>query len=138
MATNKNPFFLNSVNSTPVSFAFSDGTGEKTIFTPAGADGGNVMQINVSSTDTSAVVMQVNVNDGATSRLLGSVSVPTLAGTDGVVPSVNLLNSDFITGLQADGSLPVKNGHTVTVNPVSAVTATFTVDVIPIGGDYGA
>lgn len=138
MATNKNPIFVNTINSTTVSFVDADGTSEKTIFTPAGSDGGNLMQINVTSTDTSAVVMQVNVNDGTTSRLIGSVNVPTLAGTDGIVPSVNLLDSDFIAGLQADGSLPVKNGHSVTVNPVGAVTATFTVDVVPNGGDYAA
>lgn len=137
MTTNKEPIFLNSVNYTAASFVNADGTTAKTIFTPDATDGGALMQINVTSSDTSPVVMQVNVVDsGATSRLLGSVIVPTLSGTDGVVASVNILDSAFITGLQNDGSLTVKGGETVTVNPVGAVTATFQVDVIPQGGDY--
>ncbi len=136
MATNKNPIFLNSINYTPISFINADGTTAKKVFTPEATDGGAVMQINVTSTDTSDVVMQVNVNNGSTSFLLGSVNVPAGSGTNGVLPSVNILDPSMITGLQNDGSLTVLGGHTVQVNPVSAVTATFSVDIVPQSGDY--
>jgi len=143
MATNKESVFSSTLNYTAVSFVNADSTTAKTIFTPDSTDGGALMQINVTSSDTSDVLMQVNVVDGgAVSRLLGTVNVPTLSGTDGLAPSIDILSALDATGLpliagrQNDGSLLVKGGESVTVNPTVAVTATFTVDIIPQGGDY--
>ena len=100
----------------------------------AGTDGALVQSIIVTSSDTSAVVLRVSLNDGSTSRLLGDVTIPTLAGTDaGSTPNVNLLSS--LNGLQADGSLILEGAHLLKIAPESAVTATFAVDIVSQGGD---
>ena len=99
----------------------------------AGTDGAIVQSITVTSDDTNAVDLQVFINDGTTSHLVGTVNIPTLAGTDGIEPNVNLLQS--INGLQEDGSLILEASFTLRVAALVTVTAAKTVTLVSQGGD---
>jgi hypothetical protein len=135
MAANTSPIFIASANLAEVTFVNADGTSAKDLIA-AGADGSKVLAINVTSDDTSDVDMAVSVHDGTTAYLLGTVPVPTLSGTDGSAPSVDLLDSTLIAGLDSDGELFLPSGYKVQVAPLASVTAAKTVTVVCIGGDY--
>jgi len=136
MAANKEVSFQDlPSNGTPVTFVNADGTAEKTIFT-AGADGALVDSVFVTSDDTSAVVLNVFVNDGSTSFRIGTINVPTLSGTDGVVVGVNLLDTTQMPALQTSGGILLAPTNLLKVAPQSAVTAAKTVTLTPLGGDF--
>jgi hypothetical protein len=138
MAPNTQPIFILKPNMAEVTFVNADGTTEKDLnsFVSGAADGGKVFAINVTSDDTATVEMQVLIHDGTTAFLLGTVDVPTLAGTDGSTPAKNLLDPTLVAGLDSDGELFVPTGYKLQVRPKAAVTATKTVTVIGHGGQY--
>jgi len=133
MATNKSPVFLDVIKSPGLEIENSDGTGEQTLVT-AGTDGAIVQSVTVTSDDTSDRDLQVFVNDGVTSHLIGTVNIPTLAGTDGIVPNVNLLQT--LNGLQEDGSLILQASHVLKIAALVAVTAAKKVVLVSQGGDF--
>ena len=136
MTTNKDPIFLNSVVTSNNSIANGDGTALQEVLT-AGADGGAVTRMSATTTDTSAVIAVLTLNDGTTAIVIGEVSVPAGAGTDGSTPAVNLLSSVAMPGLlQADGSLPMGSAAVLSVSAKVAVTAAKTLDVTALGGQY--
>jgi len=119
-----------------VKFVNADGTLAKTIYT-AGSDGAIIENISAHSDDTSAVIVQLAVNDGTTSFPLGEITVAIGAGTDGgTTPAVNLFDATKLGCLRTDGSLMLAAGAILEVNPKSAVTATKTLTLFPIGSDF--
>ena len=136
MAANISPIFQAAPsNGTPQTILPADTTAEKTIYT-AGADGALVDSVFVTSDDTSDVVLNVFVNNGSTSFLIGAVTIPTLSGTDGTAPAINLLNLDSLPALQAGGGLTLQSGHKLNVSAQVTVTAAKTVTITAAGGDY--
>lgn len=136
MTTNKDPIFLNSVETSNNSIANSDGTDLQTVLT-AGADGAAVTLMSATTTDTSAVIVVLTLSDGTTSIVIGEVTVPIGAGTDGSTPAKNLLDPLAMPGaLQADGSLVMGPSAVLSVSAKSAVTAAKTLDVTALGGQY--
>ncbi len=136
MTTNKDPIFLNKVVTSNVSIANSDGTDLQTMLT-AGTDGGAVTRLSATTTDTRAVIEVLTLNDGTTAIVIGEVTVPAGAGTDGATAAKNLLDSTSMPGvLQADGSLVLGPAAVLSVSAKSAVTATKTLDVTALGGQY--
>jgi hypothetical protein len=136
MTTNKDPIFLNSVVTSNVSIANSDGTDLQTVLT-AGADGGAVTQLSATTTDTSAVIAVLTLSDGTTAVIVGEVTVPIGAGTDGSTPAKNLLDGTAMPGvLQEDGSLVMGPAAVLSVSAKVAVTAAKTLDVTASGGQY--
>jgi len=103
-----------------------------------GATDGTIIQDIVAvSDDTAAVILQVYFYDGATAWLIGSVNVPTLSGTDGVVPAVSLLNVVDLPFLNKrdDGAILLGVGEEIQVGAVATVTAAKTVTLTAIGGN---
>jgi len=138
MTTNKAPIFLNTVSSANVSIANGDGTTQKNALV-AGADGAAVTNLNATSTDTASKIVVLKINDGSTSIVVGEVTVPAGSGTNGTAPAVNLLDDVAMPGLlQADGSLILGAGCTLTLGVKAAVTAAKTIDINVQGGQYAA
>ena len=138
MATNKSPIFLNSIVTLCASINTAFGTGSKTILT-AGSDGGGVTNLSATTDDTSDVIAVLKMNDGSTTVVIGEVTVPAGAGTDGTTPAKDLFDAEAMPGiLQADGSLLLGPSAILTVNAKVAVTAAKTLDITSTGGQYGA
>lgn len=136
MTTNKDPIFLNSVVTSNNSIANGDGTALQEVLT-AGADGGAVTLMSATTTDTSDVTAVLTLNDGTTAVIIGEVTVPAGAGTDGATPAKNLLDNVAMPGaLQADGSLVMGPTAVLSVSAKVAVTAAKTLDVAAAGGQY--
>ena len=132
MATNKSPVFISVTKSPCLLIENGDGTAEQVLFT-AGTDGALVQSISVSSDDTNAVDVQLFVNDGSTSHLMGTVNIPTLAGTNGIEANVNLLTN--INGLQEDGSLILEASFSLRAAVLVTVTSAKKVTLVVQGGD---
>lgn len=138
MTTNKAPIFLNTVESANVSLANADGTTQKSALV-AGADGAAVTNLSATSTDSADKTVVIKIDDGSTSVVVGEVVVPDGSGTNGTDPAVNLLSASALAGLlQADGSLLLGAGCTLTVGAKVAVTAAKVVDIHVQGGQYAA
>lgn len=138
MTTNKAPIFLNTVSGSNVSIANGDGTTQKNALV-AGADGAAVTNLSATSDDTSDKTIVLQINDGSTSIVIGEVVVPDGSGTNGVDPAVNLLDAVALPGvLQADGSLILGAGCTLTLGAKVAVTAAKTINIHVQGGQYAA
>lgn len=138
MPTNKDPIFLNSVLTKNKQIVNADGTALFVMFT-GGADGGAVTQISAATDDTSAVIVVLTISDGTASLVVGEVTVPAGAGTDGSTPAKNLLDASALPGLlQADGSLVMGPAATLSVAAKSAVTAAKVLNVTTLGGQYDA
>ena len=136
MTTNKDPIFLNSVESKAASIANADGTTLELMFT-AGADGGAITQLMATTDDTSAVIAVLTLSDGTDAVVIGEVTVPIGAGTDGSTPAVNLLDELAMPGaFQNDGSLLMGPLATLSVNAKVAVTAAKTLNLALQGGQY--
>jgi len=132
MATNKEPVFTDGPQTPVLLIENADGTAKQVLIT-AGTDGALIQSITVTSDDTSAVNVQVFLNDGTTSGLMGTVNIPTLAGTDGIEPNVNLLNG--LNGLQEDGSLILQASTSLEIAPLVTVTSAKIVTLVSQGGD---
>lgn len=137
MAVNTQPIFAKSPNNAEVTHVPADTTTKKDVCV-AVTDGTKLLAINCTSDDTSTVEMEVYLYDGTTAYLLGTKDVPTLSGTDGVTPSVNLLDPTYITGLDDDGHLFIKSSYKVQVAPKATVTTAKTVTCVGFAVDYTA
>lgn len=135
MAANTSPIFVLTANLAEVTFVNADGTTAKDLIS-GGTDGTKVLGIACTSDDTSAVVMQLYVHDGTTAYLVGSINIPTLAGTDGTEPAVDLLDAAALPWLDADGEFFIPTGYKLQVAPQAAVTSAKTVTVVCFGGNY--
>lgn len=135
MATNKEPIFPNSVALTGITFLPADTTVAK-VFVLAPADGQNIASIGVTSTDTSAVILVLTLNDGSSDFIIGEVTIPIGAGTDGSTPAVNLLSSGDMPFFQADGSMVLEGTWSLKINAKTTITVAKQIDLVAFGGNY--
>lgn len=133
--TNKLPIFLVDTDNPAVTISISSGTVSQQIFT-AGTDGGAITDLAATNTDSSnAVIIQISINNGTTSFLIGEITVPANAGTDGGTTSAhNLLDPDLIPIIDADGSLILQSAYILEVNAKSAVSSN--INIVGVGGNY--
>ena len=129
------PIFPGSIKNAGLDIELADGTTEQDLVT-AGTDGSRINSISVISTDTNAVVLNFYYNDLTTSFLIGSVSIPTLSGTDGSAPAVSALNVTDMPFLGDDLALYLEGADKITVAPVAAVTTALKVTLVATYGDY--
>ena len=135
MVANVEPIFGLTPNLAEVTFVAADGTTAKDLVS-AGADGTKVLSIAATSDDTAAVNMRVYLHDGTTAYLVGTVRVPTLAGTDGAAAALDLLQIAALPWLDSDGDFALPSGYKVQVAPLAAVTAAKTVTLVCFAVDY--
>lgn len=139
MAKQTSLFLHTGVNSGAVTFVNADSTTAKTVFT-AGANDSDLKCLTITSNDTSTVNMQIFYRTGGTDYLIGTVRAVTLTGTDGAANAVDLLNSTALPFLPVDDAgkryIPVKNGDTIKVAPLAAVTSAKTATIVALGYDY--
>ena len=138
MATNKDPFFLNTIIQTNGEIDNAQGTTTEVIFTP-GADGGAVTNLVATTTDTSSVTLVISVNDGSSTNVVGEVTIPAGSGTDCTSLPVNVLTNVGMTGNnQNDGSMLLGPSSTLVINAKSAVTAAKVLSITATGGSFTA
>lgn len=139
MAVTATPVFVQTPKVTRTTFLPADTTTAKTIAT-AGANGSKVVGIQVCSDDTVARVIQFGITRAATFILLGSINLPTLAGTDGATAAVDGLDAGKMTGLPVDNDgqryVFLESGDTFQARMAVTITAAKTVSVTVIQGDF--
>jgi hypothetical protein len=133
MTQNVDPIFALVPKTVASQITASDTTSNIVVYT-AGANGGAVVSLAACSFDASDMVLVVSVNTGSVVRVLGSVTIPALSGTDGTVGAFNVFTKANIPALQSDGSLILEAGDTLEV--AALVTVTGNVDITGIAGDY--
>ena len=129
------PIFPGTIQTATLDIENGDSTGEQDLLT-AGTDGSRINSISAISDDTADVILSIFYNDGSTSFRIGSITVPTLSGTDGETPSVSLLNVTDLPFLGADLSLYILGGKKITIAAQTAVTAAKKVTLVATYGDY--
>ena len=130
------PAFLSNVKDVAIVIQNADGTTFKTVLAGP-TSGGRIKSLIATSDDTTARVLQICKTIGAVDYVLGEVSVPVGAGTDGSTPAVNLLEGNNMPGLQTDGLqrfFDLANGTTLKIRSKVAVTAAKTINIV---GEYG-
>lgn len=135
MVANTDPIFVDAANLVEVTFVNGDGTTAKDLIS-AGADGSKVLAIAATTDDTSANNVKLFVHDGTTAYLVGCVNVPTLSGTNGSAPAVDLLDATALPWLDADGELFLPSGYKLQAAPLVAVTAAKTLTLVCFAGNY--
>jgi hypothetical protein len=139
MAKQTNLYLHAAHNHGAVTFVNADGTAQKTLIS-AGADDSDVKMITLTSDDTATVNIRVYLYDGATSYLIGTVRAVTLAGTDGAVNAINIINTTAMPFLPLDNAgkayIPLEAGWSIRVAPIVAITAAKTVTITATGHNY--
>lgn len=131
------PAFIASPANPVVAFANADGTSFKTLMT-AGASGSRLDSLFASSTDSASNVMQLALLKSAVSYVIGEVTIPANAGTNGTVKSVAVLNTTDIPGLAytENGGLYLESGVVLQARMKTAVAGAFAVQLTGVGGNY--
>lgn len=130
------PQFFRNIKDAVLRLNNASGTTLQT-FLAGSTDGLRIKSLIATNGDSTARVLQIVKTVSAVDYILGEVSVPAGAGTDGATPAVNLLNSTMMPGLQNDGIqrfLEVANGTTLKIKSKTAITAPNEVHVV---GEYG-
>jgi len=133
MAQNVDPIFTLTPKSIASVVTAADTTTGIPVYS-AGTDGGAVVSLGVCSFDAAAMNLVVSINTGSSVRVIGTVNVPALSGTDGTTAPVNILTKANIPALQSDNTLILQAGYSLEVSAL--VTVTGNVDVTGIAGDY--
>lgn len=134
-----NPKLISTVRNLAIKIVAADGTGNKSFAIAAPADGSRLKSMHITSDDTAPQVLQVIVTIGAVDFILGEISVPAGAGTDGATSAVNGLAGTRIPALQTDGItkwLDIANGTTLSLKSKVAVTAAKTIYAFAEVGDF--
>jgi hypothetical protein len=139
MAKTTSLFLPVGANNQSVTLTNADTTVAKTCFT-AGSNDSNVKGIMACSDDTAAINLKVYIARGGTDYLIGTVNIPTLSGTNGIAPAVDVLNAVALPGSPLDSVgkryLPLKTGDTLKVGCVATMTSGKTCTVSVLGEDY--
>jgi hypothetical protein len=133
MAQNVDPIFA-LVPKNVASVITAADTTNKIVSITAGTNGTAIISLGAVSFDAADMVLVVSVNTGSNIRVLGSVTVPALSGSDGLVAPFNIFTKANIPALQSDNSLILQAGYTLEINAL--VTVTGNVDVTGVAGDY--
>lgn len=102
----------------------------------AGANGSRINSISVVSDDTADVVLMFYYYDGTTAFLIGSVTIPTLSGTDGAAPAVSALNITDMPFLGDDLSYYLAGTDKIQVAALATITTAKKVTLVATYGDY--
>lgn len=131
------PAFIASPKNPVVAFANADGTTFKSLMT-VGASGSRLDSLIASSTDTVSNVLQLAVQVSAVDYVIGEITIPANAGTNGVVKSVAVLNPTDIPGLvyTENGALYLGVGSVLRARMKTAVAGAFGVQLVGLGADY--
>jgi hypothetical protein len=132
------PSFIATPKTPVVSFANADGTAFKSVFT-GGSLGSRLDSISVSNSDTvNAYVIQFAMQKSGIDYVLGEVSIPLGAGTNGTAKSVAALNPTDIPALTytESNAMYLESGAILRARVKSAVAGSSTVQLVGIGGDY--
>jgi hypothetical protein len=131
------PAFVASPKNPAVAFANADATAFKTLMT-AGTSGSRLDSLIASSTDTVSNVMQLAVTKSAVDYVIGEVTIPANAGTNGTVKSVAVINPTDIPGLTytEGGALYLESGVVLKARMKTAVAGAFGVQLLGQGADY--
>lgn len=133
MAQNVDPIFTLTPKSIASVITAADTTTAIPVYS-AGADGGAVVSVGVCSFDASEMNIVLTVDTGSSTRVLGTVNVPALSGTDGATAPVNVLTKANIPACQSDNTLILQAGHVLQVEALATVGGN--IDVTGIAGDY--
>lgn len=132
------PTLISNVRDFVAKIQNGDGTGKKTLVTPAG-DGTRLKNLIATSDDTSSRTLQLVKSVSAVDYILGEIDIPAGAGTDGATEAVDVFAGTRIKGLQTDGIskwIDVANGTTLSLQAKVAVTAAKTIYLSGEGGDF--
>lgn len=132
------PSFIATPKTPVVAFANADGTSYKVVMS-AGTNGSRLDTLFGSNSDTGvATVIQLAITKSAVNYVIGEVTIPANAGTNGVVKSVAVLNSTDLPGLAytENGALYLENGASLSARCKVAVAGVFAVQLAGVGGDY--
>jgi hypothetical protein len=131
------PQFISTVRTAAASIANGDGTAFKSFFV-AGASGSRVDAASITNSDAAnAYVVQVAVKIGGTDYVVGEVTVPVGAGTNGSAKAVNLLDSTYLPQLAATlGVLYLGAGAELRLRAKSVVAGSNSLTFVAHGGDY--
>ncbi len=133
-----NPIFFGTIQNPAVAIANADGTGYKTV-KAGGASGSKLESLNAANDDPGvATVLRLAMTIAAVDYVLGEVTVPAGAGTDGSTPSVDLLNAACIQSLRSDGVnayLYIASGSTLKVKAKVAIAGVYKMHIIGQAGD---
>jgi hypothetical protein len=131
--------FIATPKTPVVAFVNADGTAFKTVMT-AGALGSRIDSLLASNGDAAgAYVLQLAIQVSGVDYIIGEVTVPLGAGTNGSAKSVSLLNTADIPALAvAEGSaLWLAAGASLRVRPKTAISGANTLQVVGLAaGDY--
>lgn len=132
------PSFIATPKTPTVAFANADGTAYKVVLT-GGTLGSRIDTLFASNSDTGVTtVLQLALTKSSVNYVIGEVSIPANAGTNGTVKSVGVLNSTDIPGLAytENGSLYLESGVSLSARCKVAVAGVFSVQVSGVAGDY--
>jgi hypothetical protein len=132
------PSFIASPQTPTGQFENADGTSFKTLYT-AGSSGGRVDTLIATNTDTvAAYVVQLALQISRVDYVIGEVSVPIGAGTNGSAKSVAMLNQTDIPGLAytESGALYLASGVALRARVKTTVSGSFKVQIVGAAGDY--
>jgi hypothetical protein len=128
-----------NVNNLSVTFTNADTNATKLAFT-ASANDSNIKAILACTDDTAAINLRVYITRGGVDYLLGTIRIPTLSGTDGAAPGIDLLLASGMAGLPLDAVgkryIPMKTGDTLRLACLATMTAAKTLWVSVLGEDY--
>lgn len=133
-----NPSFIATPKTPAASFANADATSFKSIHTGATL-GSRIDTLFASNSDTSnAYVIQLALQKSGVDYIIGEVSVPIGAGTNGSAKSVAVLNDTDIPGLAytENGALYLENAVTLRARVKTTVAGSNNVQICGVGGDY--
>lgn len=140
---NKEIFFTKGVNVRPVSFTDADTTVAKQVFAPQDP-ASRIVAFAIASTSATQRVLLVTIHNlnNTEKAILGTITVPAGAGTNGSVKVVSGLNKGDLTWLQVDSDgnpfLDLNFNMTIEMNLLTALAADETITVTTAAGSYAA
>ncbi len=141
MATTPNSrIFPQAPNNSQVQFTDANGTVEVDLWTP-GSNGGVCKLISACGNHTADKTLSIYYHDGTNSRLLFSVTVADLAGTNGGTdPAKNVLNGTDFPCLLLDSAgnrfVMLESGHKLRAVLNANCESGKTLQVFAAGEDY--
>lgn len=106
----------------------------------AAANDAVVKGLAASSSDTAAINVKIGIDIGGTVYHIATVNVPIAAGTNGVMPAVDLLSAIQLPFLPVDRNgkrvLALKAGNILKVACLATMTAAKTLTVVALTEEY--
>ena len=133
------PAFVGTPKCGLVQIVNADASNQKTLVS-AGANGSKIVSVMLSTDDTSSRIIQLSIKRSSTNYILGSVTVATLAGTDGVTPAQPAFDLSLLRGLPVDNDgnpfIFLESGDELDIKSTTTVTSGKTVHAVAVYGDF--